>query len=838
VEAWLADIRRDFLWGLRQLRKNRGFTLTAILTLALGIGATSAIFSVLHSIVLKPLPFPHPEQLVSVLEVNRLDGRTRPPTIEVHRAWREQSRTLTRVGVGITGGVDMSVTGPAGATRISLGGIALNTLSVLGVEPILGRWFGPDEATVEGDTAESLVISYGLWQSHFGGDPDVIGKTVPGWDAAWGRTVIGVMPPDFWVHPSMADVDGWFAFNVGRFPGARGQTFARLAPGVDYAQAEAELTTIDSRVMESLEGGADAQDWRIELEPLQQIFTEDYQETLYLLLGAVVFVLLIAAVNVANLQLSRSVTRQSEMATRVTLGAGRWRIIRQLLTENLLLALLGGVLGIVVAYVGIRVFVALAPGFYPPSEDITIRPAVLAFTFGVAVLTGIVTGLVPALRVSRPDLQEALKQSARGGASGIRQGVRRALVVVEIAMALVLLIGAGLMINSYSRVIGVDTGIRTDGILTMEINLSGLERYRTRHNASHFSVTPQAAIFFGDVMDRIRALPGVRSVGLTTALPPRLSGTPPFHIVGRPGELGADGRNALYHEVSPAFFETMGIALMRGRIFTQTDSEGAAGVAIVNETFARQFLADTDPLGQIVEARLNQGNPDLDDDSAREIVGVVADSRMVLQEGPMPTIYIPYQQHLADYAGTGPFYIHARKDFAIRVDTADPMELAAAVRQVVADADATVAVDNIMPMRERLSRSAANERFWLRLLGLFAGLAVFLAIVGIYGVIGYNVEQRAREFSIRSALGAGRGDIVGLVIREGLVLTLIGLLIGVCAAFGLTRLIASQLFGVTPMDPPTIVTVALLLTAVALLACVVPARHAARADPLQALRVE
>jgi len=838
VNVWLAEFRQDFHWGLRQLRKNRGFTLTAILTLALGIGATTAIFSVLHSIILKPLPFPNPEQLVSVLEVNQQDGRTRPPSIDVHNAWREQSRTLTRVGVGITGGVDMSVTGPTGATRISLGGIALNTLSVLGVEPVIGRWFGPDEPTVEGDTAESLVISYGLWQSYFGGDPDVIGKTVPGWDAAWGRTVIGVMPPDFWVHPSMADVDGWFAFNVGRFPGARAQTFARLAPGVDYAQAETELTTIASRITEAQEGAEEARNWRIELESLQQVFTDDYKQTLYLLLGAVAFVLLIAAVNVANLQLSRSVTRQSEMATRVTLGAGRWRIVRQLLTENLLLALVGGVLGILVAYIGVWVFVTLAPGFYPPTEEITVRPAVLAFTFGISVLTGIVVGLFPALRISRPDLQDALKQSARGGASGIRQGVRRALVVVEIAMALVLLVGAGLMINSYARVVGVDTGIRADGVLTMEINLSGLERYRTRHNASHFSITPQASIFFGEVLDRIEALPGVSAAGLTTALPPRQSGAPPFRIVGQSAELGASGRNTQYHEVSPSYFETIGIGLLRGRPFGPADGEGAAAVAIVNETFARQFLAESDPLGQVVEVRLNQGNPSLDDDNAREIVGVVADSRTVLQEDPVPTVYIPYQQHLWDYAGTGPFYIHARKDFAIRTDTADPMDLAAAVRQIVADVDATVAVDNIMPMHERLSESAANERFWVRLLGLFAGLAVFLAIVGIYGVIGYAVEQRGHEFSIRSALGAGRADIVRLVVREGLIVTMIGLLIGVAAAFGLTRLIENQLFGVTPMDPVTIVAVALLLTAVALLACVIPARHAARADPLQALRVE
>jgi putative ABC transport system permease protein len=685
------------------------------------------------------------------------------------------------------------------------------------------------------------VISYGLWQSHFGGDPNVVGKTIPGWDAAWGRTVIGVMPPDFWVHPSMAGAKGWFAFNVGRIPGARVQPVARLAPGVSYAQAEAELTTIAQGVEADGPAAAEAQDWRVRLQPLHEVFTAEYKETLYLLLGAVAFVLLIAAVNVANLQLSRSVTRQAEMATRVALGAGRWRIVRQLLTENVLLALVGGVLGVAVAYVGIWVFVTLAPGFYPPTEDITIRPAVLLFTLGVSVATGILAGLFPALRVSRPDLTDGLKQSARGAASGIRQNIRRALVVIEVAMALVLLVGAGLMINSYARVMRVNMGFTPDGLLTMEINLSGLARYRTRHNVQHFSVTPQVALFYGEVMDRVRRLPGVQSVGVTSALPPRQSMTLPFRVVGQPGAAGDPGdefRTAGFYEVSAQFFEAMGIGLLRGRTIAEADGETAAGVAVINETMARQYFGAEDPLGQLIEVRINRGNPQLADDRAREIVGVVADARMRMQEEPRPMIYIPYQQHLVDYAGTGPFYLHARKDFAIRTALADPMDLARAVRQIVADVDASVAVDNVVPMRERLSDSAANERFWLRLLALFGGLAVFLAAVGIYGVIAYAVEQRAHEFSIRTALGAGRRDIIRLVVREGLIVTLVGIAIGIGAAFGLTRLIASQLYGVTATDPLTIAVVAVLLTAVAMAACVLPARRAARVDPLRALRVE
>jgi putative ABC transport system permease protein len=325
---------------------------------------------------------------------------------------------------------------------------------------------------------------------------------------------------------------------------------------------------------------------------------------------------------------------------------------------------------------------------------------------------------------------------------------------------------------------------------------------------------------------------------MTTGLPPRLGLNPPFRIVGQEGDFSDDSRRAQYHEVSEHYFETIGIGLLRGRAFTQTDAETAPGVAIINETLARQYFGATDALGQLIQVRINQNNPQLADDAPREIVGIVADTRMRLQGDPMPIIYVPYRQHLWDYAGTGSFYVHAQKDFVIRTDTGDPMELARSVREVVADVDASVAVDNMVPMRQRLSASAANERFWLRLLGLFAGLAVFLATVGIYGVISYSVEQRAHEFGIRMALGAARADIVRLVLREGLIVTLVGLVIGIGGAFALTRLIANQLYGVTPMDPLTIATMALLLTAVAMLACVIPSRQAAKVNPVRALRVE
>ena len=618
----LVSVGQDLRFVARSLRREPLFAGFVVVTLALGIGANAAMFGVVDRLLLRgPEHVWDPGRMVRIYLTDRPEGMREYTTGTLGYVSYQALRAGTHSfdGLAVYNRNDVTMGRGAEARELKASYVTASYFPLLRVQPILGRFFDASEDATTG-AQPVVVISYGLWQDYFGGDPDVVGKTIPGWDAAWGRTIIGVMPPDFWVHPSMAGVKGWFAFNVGRFPGARAQTLARLKPGVDHAQAEAELTTIATSIEAAGPNGADAQDWRIRLEPLHDIVTAGYKETLYLLLGAVAFVLLISALNVANLQLSRSVTRQSEMATRVALGAGRARLIRQLLTENVLLALIGGVLGIAVAYVGVWVFVTLAPGFYPPSQDITIRPAVLLFTFGVSVATGILAGLFPALRISRPDWQDALKQSARGGASGIRQGVRRALVVIEVAMALVLLVGAGLMINSYARVMRVDMGFGSDRLLTMEINLSGLSRYRTRRNAAHFSVTPQVAGFYREVMERVKNVPGVRSVGVTSGLPPRTSMTVPFRVVGQAGDPSDEFRNAQYYEVSADFFETMGIGLRRGRTFTDADGENAAGVAVINETLARQYFGDGDALGQIIEARINRGNASLADDRPREIV--------------------------------------------------------------------------------------------------------------------------------------------------------------------------------------------------------------------------
>jgi len=829
------DLWQDARYGARLLMKKPTFTLVAVFTLALGIGATSAIFSVLDAVVLRPLPFADPEQLVWITETNN-QGRNRPPSARVSEAWRQESETISNLG-GLGGLTEFSLTGENGAERIAFGDVGLTSLETLGVRPVLGRWFRPDEVVVQGDTSQTVVISYGVWQRIFGGDPNVLGKPLPGWTTDWGRIVIGVMPPGFWIHPSMARASGWYAFDYARIPGARVPIVARMKPGVAMEQAQAELNTIARRHDPAQTSANPDQTWRVRVEPLHDVFKSQYSETLYLLLGAVAFVLLIAAVNVTNLQMTRGFTRHPEMATRAALGAARWRLLRQLMVENILLALAGGVLGVAVAFAGIRIFVSLAPDFYPPTDEIHINGIVLLFTLAIALFAGIVSGLAPAFRTSRPDLHDTLKQGARSGTGRVRQGVRRALVVVEMAMALVLLVGAGLMINTYVRVMGTDMRFNPKNVLAFEVALSGFDRYRTRHDARHFSVTPQVADLYTNALAQIAAQPGVQSAAITSSLPPEFALSPPVRVVGG-REQGEGASNAQLHEISADYFDVLGIPLVRGRRFTGQDTETSAGVVIINETMAKRFFGDADPIGRLLEIDINRGNPALEKDRPREVVGVVRDTRAQLRNETPPVMYIPYQQHLSDYAGSGPFFVHARKNFVVRTAADNPMSIIGTIRKIFTSIDPAVAIDNVSSMEQRLADSAGGERFWMRLLGIFAGLAVFLAAMGIYGVISYSVEQRIREFGLRAALGAQKSDILRLVLREGLVVTLIGLVVGIAGAFGLTRLIANQLYGVTPMDPATITVVSLVLLAIALLGCYIPGRRAAATTPLIALRTE
>ena len=513
MHSFLEVLWREFRLGVRLLAKDRGFTIVAGLTLALGIGATTAIFSVFDATVLAPLPYREPDRLVLIEQTNG-EGQFRilaPDTLDV---WREQSQTLDAVANALMGRVDFTLSGPGGAERILIEQVDFETFRVFGVDPILGRWFQPDEVLVQGNTAQTIVIGYELWQ-RLGADPGIIGQRLPGWNAGWGEIVIGVMPRGFYTHPSRVNTDAWYIISPNP-----GRTIGRLAGGVAIEEAQAELDIL-GRPEEPNDAGQGAVGaLRVQLTPLHDVYRGNYAETLFMLLGAVGFVLLIASVNVANLQLNRGVTRQAEMATRIALGAGRWGLFRQLVIENTALALAGGVAGILSAYLGIRLFLIVAPTFYPPSSEIAINPAVLLFTLTLCLAIGILSGLVPGLRASTPDVHGGLKQGGRGGSGGARLGLRRALVITEVALAMVLLVGAGLMINSYARLTSVDIGMDPNNVLTMEVSLSGMDRYRTRHGSNHYSVTPEVSNLYTAVLDRIAALPGVESVGMTTSLPP------------------------------------------------------------------------------------------------------------------------------------------------------------------------------------------------------------------------------------------------------------------------------------------------------------------------------
>jgi putative ABC transport system permease protein len=825
--GWLEELVGDARYGLRLLTRNRMFTVVASLTLALGIGATSAIFSVLNTVVFAPLPFRDPAGLVWIQSVND-EGNPRNVPPRIVEEWRRESRTLADAANGLMGVVNFTITGPSGAERIAMEQVDRRTLRLLGVEPLLGRTFRDDEVIVQGNSSQALVISYGLWQRVFGGDPEVIGKKLPGSTAGWGDIIVGVMPRGFYTHPARVSTDAWYVLT-----GNPGPVIARLAPGVTLDQARAELDTV-TRTLLAQGNGLAPRNVPIQIQSLNDRYRADYARTLYMLLGAVVCVLLIAAVNVANLQLNRGASRHSEIAARMALGASRLRLLRQLVVENVILVLVGGALGILVAMAGIKVFVAVAPDFYPPSNEIGIDATVVLFTAVVCVVTGILSGLAPGIRASGVDLQSALRQSGRSADGGLRLRVRRTLVVSEVALATVLLVGAGLMINSYARAMSVDMGVKVDGLVSTRVVLLGMDRYRIRKSLNQWIATPNATQLYSQIIDRLRVAPGVESVAVSNALPPGGGLTVPLRILG--GGVQEEAAADL-HEVSPAFFETVGIPLRRGRAFADTDHETAPGVMIVNEAFVRRFFGGADPVGQFIQTALAAPNPALMPDRVREVIGVVANVRPDMRHEFEPVMYVPFRQHLTDYPGNFQLAIHTSKEIIVR-GSATAAALTPVVRQVVADIDPGVAIGPLMSMRQRLSLAAGAQSFWMRLLGIFAGLGAFLAAIGIYGVVSYTVQQRTQEFGIRTTLGAQRGDIMKLVLREGAAVTLTGLVLGLVGAFSSTRLLQNQLFGVSRMDPVTIAIVAAVLLAIALGACFIPARRTTKLDPLLALRAE
>jgi putative ABC transport system permease protein len=806
------EMFQDLRFGLRMLLKHKGFTAIAILTLSLGVGANTAIFSIVDAVLLRPLPFAEPERLLwfgGWAGADREQGVTPADFLD----YREQCQSFTQVAASVSDGIPMNLSGGGEPERIKGGYVTSNYLDVFGVKPAMGRTFAAEEG-LEGVNMEGgdrvVVLSHALWERRFGADPAIINQTIT-LDKR-NVTVIGVMPPQFQYPPG---VELWLPFSFPASPQSafRSREFhflrpvARLKPGVSRAQGQAEVETI-ARRLQSLYPKTNANQ-SLFLWPLQERMVGDIRLTLLTLLGAVGCVLLIACANVANLLLARASARWREIAVRSALGAGRGRVVRQLLTESLALALLGGLGGMALANWGVKLLVALSADYLPRADEVRINTPVFGFTLAVALLTGLLFGLAPALQSARLDLMEALKEGAKGAGSGARRHrTLNLLVVGEVAVAMMLLIGAGLLINSFVRLQQVSPGFDEKNLLTARIDIP-----------NPYAQPEKKQQFFEQLQQRVAALPGVEAVGMVTELP--LAGQSSdfnFNVEGRPEPAPGQSPHADLRNVNHDYFRAMRIPLLKGRSFTEADVRDNAKVALISDELARLYFAGEDPLGKRLFLD-SIGN------ELFEIIGIVGDVRhRGLDSGLRQTIYFPSLR--LGYA-----------NLVIRT-TNDPVSLAAAVRREAAAIDPNQPVANIKTMERWVSESVAQPRFRTLLLGLFSGAALLLAMVGIYGVMSYTVSQRVHELGVRMALGARAGDVLRLVISQGMRLALAGVAIGLAAAFALTRLIKDLLFGVLATDPLTFATITLLLTGVALVACYLPARRATKVDPMVALRHE
>jgi putative ABC transport system permease protein len=717
--------------------------------------------------------------------------------------WRAQNTVFEDMAAYFNNGFNLS--GGDEPERLQGASVSASFFSVLRAQPKIGRAFLPDEDSPASEPA--AVISSGLWQRKFAGDPNIIGKTITMNDRS--RTVVGVMPADF-VYPN-TDVEVWvplvFSPNDLNSRGSHSlNVIARLKPGVSINQAQAEMDTIAAELEKQYQVNTGH---GVNVFSLHEEVVGNVRQALIVLLGAVGFVLLIACANVANLLLARAAVRQKEIAIRTALGAGRARIVRQLLTESMLLALVGGTLGVLLALWGLDLLLTVSAGSIPRVKEIKLDAWVLAFTFLISLATGLIFGLVPALQASKPDLNESLKEGGRGASAGIhRNRVRSLFVVVEVAICLVLLIGAGLMIKSFVRLLDVSPGFNAENLLTMNISLTG----------SKYRETPDRMAFFQQAIQRINSSPGVQGAATVLGLPLGGVGSRYFQIEGRPPQPPGQGYNANINAASADYFRTMGIPLIRGREFNEGDVMDSPPVVIINQALARQFWPDEDPIGK----RMGTANEPL-----RTVVGIVGDVRQAgLEIEPRAEFFYPFFQ--LDF-GSGTFVVRT---------SGDPKAMIAAVRSELQAVDKDQPLFKISTMDELLAQSVAPRRLNMLLLGIFAGLALVLAAVGLYGVMSYSVTQRTREIGIRMALGAARGDVMKLVVGQGMLLTATGVAVGLVASLFLTRLMASLLYGVSATDPLTFTMISLALIIVALGASFVPARRATKVDPMVALRYE
>ncbi|MGA9771425.1 MAG: ABC transporter permease [Blastocatellia bacterium] len=809
----LETLWQDLRFGARMLLKHPGFTLIAALTLALGIGANTAIFSVVNSLLLRPLPFSEPDKLVQIWEANVKRGRSEMPASFPNFAdWRDQNHVFEQVVAYTDGSFNLTGTGESERIRSAL--VSPAFFSTLGINPILGRVFLPEED--KKNKVFSVVMGQRLWQRRFDSDPNIVGKSINLNGDSF--TVVGVIAQNAHLPLLPVDIELWVPVSHGFSFTERGahylQVLARLKLEVTIQQAQSEMDSIANSLAEHYPDSNT--NFGIRLVPLQQQIVGDFKTALLVLLGAVVFVLLIASANVANMLLARAATRQKEIAIRMALGAGRARLIRQLLTESMLLAFAGGLVGLLLALWGIDLLVAFSPFDIPRVKEVAIDGRVLGFTLGVSILTGIIFGFAPALQASRPDLNETLKEGGRSASGGIgRQRVRSLLVVAEIALSLVLLVGAGLLMRSFIKLQSVNPGFDSRNVLTMQLDLSG----------PNYKTGTQVIAFHNLLLERIKALPGIESAS-TRSYTPVASDAPfaylSFAIEGVPIDI-ANRSVAYYNAVSTDYFQTMGIPVLKGRQFDEHDVRKAQNVAMVNETAARRFFPDEDPIGKRVS--FNDENPTEQDWAT--IIGVVKDTKPRALDGEsVAEMYMPYDQQ-------------PELGMSLMIRTTNkPETMASAVRSELQALDGNQPVYSIRTLDSVLSESVATPRFRTFLLGAFAAVALILAVVGIYGVISYSVAQRTHEIGIRMALGAEARNIFKLVIGQGMLLTAIGVMIGLTGSFALMRFLSSLLFGVSATDTITFASITALLSLVALLACYVPARRATKVDPMIALRTE
>jgi putative ABC transport system permease protein len=811
----MKTLLQDLRFGFRVLIKNPGFTVVAVITLALGIGANSAIFSVINAILLRPLPYEEPERLILINHNYPKINLKASVSAYGYTHYRDNAQSFEAVAA-VTG-LPANLTGQGEPERVQGNQVTPNFFAALGINPAKGRTFAPDED--QAGRNRVVVLSDRFWRTRFAADPSILDQTIM--LNGEGHTVVGIMPPGFEFGRELGfNVDLWTPLvftpeqlSPNRLTNEYLAVIARLKPEVTSEQAQSELDLIADNLRRQYMPGLDSSGWGLTTQPLRELVVGDIKTALFVLLGAVGFVLLIVCANVANLLLARAAARQKEVAIRVALGASRARIIRQLLTESVMLSLVGGGLGLALGLWGVKLLVSLNDARIPRAQEIGLDLNVLGFALLVSLLTGLIFGLVPALQVSRTDLHETLKEGGRGGSGGVRHRVRSALVIAETALALVLLIGAGLLIKSFMRLQQVNPGFQPQGLLVMQLALPDF-RYKEPR---------QRDAFYEQALDQVRALPGVESVGATTVLP--LSGTNSsgsFQIEGRtvaPGELAPHGdRWAVTYD----YFKAMGIPLVRGRYFTQRDTAEAPRVAIIDETMARKYWPDEDPVGKRIVFEGTRDNP-----LWREIVGIVGHVKHASLEGESRVqYYLPHPQR--------PF----SSMFLVVRAAGDPGSLAGPVRGVIQGLDKDLPVFRVRTMDQLVYDALARQRFSMFLLGVFGALALVLAAVGLYGVMAYSITQRTHEIGIRMALGAERRDVLKLVVGQGMALSIAGLVIGLVAAFGLTRLMTALLFGVSSTDPLVFMAIPLLLAGVAFMASFIPALRATKIDPMIALRYE